>query len=159
MVIGHVAVSVLEHRYLKVELVPVLVAGIFPDLVDKALCQLLHVTPFGRMYAHTLAAMALSTLVVGLIWGRHVAWSWGLGYLSHLVCDLGGFLPWLYPFVHYDFPHRQHNLVEILRPWLLHPAGLALEVALLAWAAWAWLWPLLTARTPGLRSRRAVKRQ
>jgi hypothetical protein len=56
MLCGHLAVSVLQHRYLGADLAPALVAGVFPDLVDKTLCQALLVTSGGRMFAHTLLA-------------------------------------------------------------------------------------------------------
>ena len=146
MLLGHVAVSILEHRYLKADLVPVVVAGVVPDVVDKTLCQVLHLTPYGRMFGHTLVGLALSTAVVGLIWGRRVAWSWALGYLGHLLGDAGGFIPWLYPFVHYDFPQRLPGLVAILRHGLADPAVIALEVAVCVWALCAWCWPSVSAR-------------
>ncbi len=117
------------------------VAGIFPDVVDKTLCQALHLTSSGRMFGHTLAGLALSTVVVRLVWGRRVAWSWMLGYLGHLLGDVGGFMPWLYPFVRYDFPRQPLGLLEILRRALADPARIGWDLALSAWAACAWCWP------------------
>ena len=81
MLFGHLAASVLQHRYMKADLAPVVVAGVFPDLVDKTLCQVLHLTPSGRMFGHTLAGLGLSALAVRLIWGRRArpapwGWSW-----------------------------------------------------------------------------------
>ena len=139
MLFGHLAVSVLQHRYLKADLVPVVVAGVSPDVVDKTLCQVLHLTPCGRMFGHTLVGLGLSALVVGLIWGRRAAWSWALGYLAHLLGDSHGFVPWLYPFVGYDFPQHAPGLFEIVCRALADPAAMALELALSAWAAWALL--------------------
>ena len=89
MLAGHLGVSVLAHRYLKADLVPVVVAGVIPDVVDKALCQGLHLLPNGRMWGHTLLGLAVSTVLVRLLWGRQTAWSWAVGYLGHLVADLG----------------------------------------------------------------------
>ena len=34
MIIGHVAVSALAHRYLKADLIPVMAAAAIPDVVD-----------------------------------------------------------------------------------------------------------------------------
>jgi hypothetical protein len=136
MLAGHLGVSVLAHRYLKADLVPVVVAGVFPDVVDKTLCQGLHILPSGRMWGHTLLGLAVSTFIVRLLWGRQTAWSWAVGYLGHLVGDLGGQVPWLYPFVQYDF-EPSPGFWEILRRRLEHPAEIGLELVLIGWAALA----------------------
>lgn len=136
MLVGHLGVSVLAHRYLKVDLVPVVVAGVIPDVVDKTLCQGLHIFPSGRMWGHTLLGLAVSTVIVRLLWGRQTAWGWAVGYFGHLVGDLGGQVPWLYPFVQYDF-EPSPGFWEILRRRFEQPAGIGLELALLGWAALA----------------------
>lgn len=162
MLFGHVAISLLEHRYLKADLAPVVAAGIFPDLVDKTLCQVLHLTPCGRMLGHTLLGLAVSTAavylarrdvmysrrscVLELIEGRkgrpqRTAWSWALGYLSHLLGDMGWFIPWLYPFVDYDFPGSSASLAAIVRQALQNRTMVGLELGLWAWAIWALCWP------------------
>lgn len=132
MLIGHIAISLLEHRYLKADLAPVLIAGMAPDILDKTLCQVLHLTPSGRMYGHTLLGLALSTGLVALLWGRRTAWSWALGYLSHLVADGAG-VPWLYPFVHYDF-NPSPGLWENFLRYLSSPLKLLPELFLCLWA-------------------------
>jgi hypothetical protein len=134
MLFGHLAISVLQHRYLRADLVPVIAGGILPDVVDKTLCQVLHLTPSGRMFGHTLVGLAASTLVVGLLGGRRAAWSWALGYGGHLLGDAGGFLPWLYPLVRYDFSQGSPGLLGILRHVVEDPGRLGLELALSAWA-------------------------
>ncbi len=136
MLIGHLGVSVLAHRYLKADLVPVVIAGVFPDVIDKTLCQGLHVFPSGRMWGHTLLGLAVSTIIVRLLWGRQTAWSWAVGYLGHLVADIGGQVPWLYPFVQYEFDPSP-GLWEMLLRRLQNPAGIGLELAVLGWAALA----------------------
>lgn len=132
MLIGHLAISLLEHRYLKADLAPVLIAGIAPDLVDKTLCQVLHLTPSGRMFGHTLLGLALSTSLIALLWGRRPAWSWALGYLSHLLAD-GDHIPWLYPFIAYEFPPSP-PLWETLLRYLSRPLHLLPELILCFWA-------------------------
>ena len=143
MILGHLAVSALLHRYLEVDLKPVLAAGIFPDVVDKLLCQVLHLTPSGRMYAHTLLAAALSTAAVHKVCGRRTAWAWALGYLAHLVADAEGDVPWLYPFREYDFSGGEPGLFQIVRQAMRRPVEVGFESALLVWAAYA-----LVSRSP-----------
>jgi len=79
MLFGHLAISALQHRYLKADLVPVVVAGVLPDVVDKTLCQVLHLTPSGRMFGHTLAGLGLSALCVTPAgWSRGCILLWGM---------------------------------------------------------------------------------
>ena len=61
MLFGHVAISALLHRHIDVDLGASVAGGLAPDVVDKTLCQVLHATPNGRMYAHTVVGLALST--------------------------------------------------------------------------------------------------
>ncbi|MGC9348077.1 MAG: metal-dependent hydrolase [Anaerolineae bacterium] len=133
MIIGHLAISILEHRYLNAQLGPVLVGGLFPDLLDKSLCHLLHITPSGRMYAHTVVGLLASTITVRVATDRSTARSWALGYAGHLVADSGGRLPWWYPFQSYAFEPSPH-IDEILKRFLHDRRELALELVLLLWA-------------------------
>jgi hypothetical protein len=134
MLFGHLAISILQHRYLKTDLAPAIAGGIFPDVVDKTLCQVLHLTPSGRMFGHTLVGLAASTAVVGLLRGRRVARSWALGYLGHLVGDMGDFVPWLYPLVRYDFSGGSPRLLDAVRQAIRNPVLIGSELALSAWA-------------------------
>jgi len=134
MLLGHVAVSTLLHRYLRVELGPVIWGGIFPDAVDKTLCQGLRITRSGRMYAHTLLSLGLTTLGIRLLGGRQIAWGWGLGYLGHLLADSTGFIPWFYPFRHYRFHQSQATFLSSFSNMFLRPKWL--EWVLLIWAIW-----------------------
>ena len=134
MLLGHLAVSVFQHRYLKADLASVAAGGIFPDVVDKTLCQVLHLTDHGRTIGHTLGGLVLSSAIIRLIWGRRAAWSWAAGYLGHLLGDSDGFVPWLHPFAKYDFPPPSPGLLETVRQALSNPAQMGLELALSAWA-------------------------
>ena len=148
MLFGHVAVAALEHRYAKAEFVPVIAAAVAPDLVDKVAHYVLGISSFGRLWGHTLFAAFLSTFVVLLLFGRRNAASWGLGYLSHLICDIGGIVPWLYPLVSYDFPPAEGFQTTL---WMsLTRPGILLELALVIWAYFA-LRPQLRKETQRIR--------
>ena len=107
----------------------------FPDVVDKTLCQVLRVTPSGRMYAHTLLSVALSTAIVALLWGRRKARAWALGYLGHLTADGGGWLPLLYPFKKYAFVGGEAGLFQIIQNALQRRVDMGIELVLVVWAA------------------------
>jgi hypothetical protein len=134
MLVGHVAIAALLHRYLKAQTVPVLASTAFPDVVDKGLHHALRLTPSGRLFAHTLFTLLVSTAVVRLLWGPQSARSWALGYAGHLAGDLGGQMPLLYPLVGYD-PRPTPGLAETVLRWLRSPSALVLELALCGWAA------------------------
>ena len=72
------------------------------------------------MLGHTLLGLALTTVLVRVIWGREAAWGWSVGYLAHLVADIGGDVPWLFPFVQYDLTPSA-GLWEILLKKLSDP--------------------------------------
>ena len=146
MLTGHLAIAVLLNRYLNTETAPVLAATVLPDVVDKTLHHALRLTPSGRMWAHSLLGVLLSTAAVRLIWGPRVARSWKLGYLGHLAGDLGGQVPLLYPIVPYDF-RPPPSLLETVFGWLRNRRALALELAVCAWAlAAAWHRPAAASR-------------
>ena len=57
-----------------------------------------------------------------------------MGYLAHLMADADGFVPWLYPFVQYDFSQSEPGVMGILRLLLTDPIKMSTELALSAWA-------------------------
>ncbi len=133
MLLGHIAVSLLESHYLDLELKPTMLGGLFPDMLDKSLCQVLHITPSGRMWGHTLLSFALSTAIVRIASGKRAARSWALGYAGHLVADVRGQVPLLYPFARYDFGPSP-DLSTILERFFADRREVTLELGLLAWA-------------------------
>jgi len=68
-----------------------LVAGLFPDLVDKPLAWTFGVIPSGRMLAHSLVIASVVILSVLLVASRRRRLPHGLvfawGYLSHIAGD------------------------------------------------------------------------
>lgn len=135
MLFGHLAVSALEHRYLKAEFVPVMAAAVLPDAVDKVAHYVLNETTTGRLWEHTLIGAAASSLLVLLLFGKRNAASWALGYLSHLICDMGSVVPWLYPLVSYEFPPAE-DFVTTLWMGIAQPR-IILEILLSVWALFA----------------------
>jgi len=138
MVIGHLGIALLQHSVLNAGLVPVIAGGLFPDMLDKTLCQVLRVTPSGRMWGHTALGVAVSTTLVTSFAGRRAGRSWLLGYLGHLLADSDGSIPWWYPFRTYTF-EPSPGFVEILQNFTENRDEMALEfglltVSLLAWA-------------------------
>jgi membrane-bound metal-dependent hydrolase YbcI (DUF457 family) len=106
---GHLAVALGQHGVLSrayypqpIPLKPLLIAGLFPDVVDKAIGYVFHLMPNGRHFAHNIFGLFILTLVVTLVWGRKVGLAWFAGYLGHLLAD-GRKVPWLFPVKQYQF--------------------------------------------------------
>jgi len=131
MLIGHVGMALLQHRFLDAELVPVMAGGLFPDALDKTLCQVLQVTRSGRMWGHTVLGIVVSTMLVGVLVGRRAARDWLLGYLGHLLADSEGPVPWWYPFKTYTF-EQSLSFVEIFHHFAENQTDIILEFTLLA---------------------------
>lgn len=133
MLFGHLAVSALEHRYAKVGFVPVMAAAIVPDLVDKVAHYVFDVGDSGRLWGHTVFSAVLSSILVLMIFGRRSALSWCVGYVSHLICDVGAVVPWFYPLVTYEFP-PSYDFATTFWMGLTHGPRILLELALSVWA-------------------------
>ena len=100
--IAHVASAVLANRlaYDDDRIAPAVVGALLPDLVDKTLAWVLHVTESSHHIAHTPLAAAGLSLVAARFWGRSIARSFGSAYFIHLVGDEvhHGRVPWRMPF-------------------------------------------------------------
>lgn len=75
-------------------------AALLPDLVDKPL-YLLGIGE-GRYVGHTLLFVCVVAAAVSLK-NKMYGLSLLFGAVLHLLFDWGGFVPWLYPFISYDF--------------------------------------------------------
>jgi hypothetical protein len=97
--------------------------------------------------------VVVSTGLIWALWGKKTAWSWGLGYLLHVLCEFGGVVPWLFPFMAYEFP-PDHGFGETLSLSLTNLPRMALEVALVIWAAVAMddLWMVKERRFSSIRA-------
>ena len=114
---GHLAVALAGHYYLSPTYLPdkqvrvtgtLLLASLFPDIVDKAIGYVFRAMPNGRHFNHNLFSLVGLSLAVSLVWGRTVGLAWFLGHLGHLLVDsASGRVPWLFPAVHYEFPKNQ----------------------------------------------------
>jgi hypothetical protein len=139
MLLGHLAISGLLHHWFDADFKTVIAGGVFPDVMDKSLCQVLRITPSGRMYAHTLFGVAASTGIVSLIWGRQKARAWALGYLGHLAGDGPWKLPLFLPFRQYEFERKALSVFQIVQLALSDKVRMGAEFALLVWAAYVLL--------------------
>lgn len=136
MIFGHVAVSTLAYRYLKADFVLVMAAAVVPDVVDKVAHYVFDQGAGSRWMGHTLVGVAVSTALIALVWGKRLGLSWALGYLLHLVGEFGGVVPYLYPFVQYEFPY-DYGFAETLSLSFTNLPRMALEMGLCLWAGLA----------------------
>ncbi|MCK5409955.1 MAG: metal-dependent hydrolase, partial [Candidatus Heimdallarchaeota archaeon] len=71
----------------------------------------------GRYIGHSLLFdIAISVIVLSLFWRNRRIWiGFIVGWQTHLILDTGGFIPWLFPFVNYDFPERTLSYWEMVQ--------------------------------------------
>lgn len=104
---GHLALGLAQHRLptlsTKKALLPLLLASMFPDLVDKTVGYVFRLMPNGRHYAHNLFSLTGTSTFVAIFWGRHTGYAWFMGYLGHLLADTNGLVPWFFPVQSYHF--------------------------------------------------------
>lgn len=126
---GHIAVVLAQHHLLTSRgrdeeiIKPLLLAGFFPDLVDKTIRYVFHAMPNGRHYAHNIFSLILLSCTVALIWGKTAGRAWFVGYLGHLLADSDSLVPWFFPLKKYCFPRSRLTF---------NPTRLILETILLA---------------------------
>jgi len=137
MVIGHIGISLLQHSLLDADLVPIVAGGLFPDALDKTLCQVMKLTPSGRMWGHTALSVVITTTLVAALAGTRPARDWLLGYTGHLVADGDGPVPWWYPFRTYSF-EPSPGFLEMLHRFTDNRRAVAAEFGLLAVGLVAW---------------------
>lgn len=136
---GHLAGGIIIYKVFRLEALVVLLATFFPDLFDKPLRYVFHIFPFGRNVMHSLPGLFFVSAAVFAFWGRKKGVSWAAGHFGHIVCDgiadmvSAGkvFIPWLFPFVMYDFPHTSGFSID----WweLALEAGLSVIACVLIW--------------------------
>ncbi|MGI6455044.1 MAG: metal-dependent hydrolase [bacterium] len=100
---GHVGLALLFHRYLRVEIIALIAGAMLPDIIDKPLNDVFHITPYGRYAMHSFMGLFITSGLTWWILSRDTAFAYFLGHFSHLLGD-ADFNPWFLPFVSYDFP-------------------------------------------------------
>ncbi len=152
-VTGHVAASLLVSRRWGLDVGWVMAAGLFPDVVDKTCCYLLHLVPTGRLPSHTLLGLGLTAAAVGLLGrcqGRAGPWvlAWVVGYALHLACDVASQVPFLWPFLSYRQPtdSPMYNFWHPRRP--IEGVSLVLEGVLIVLALYVEIRRRRRARVP-----------
>ncbi len=122
---GHLSFSLVCHRYLRGDLIAAIVGGLLPDLIDKPLNDVFHITPHGRYAMHSLTGLVVCSALAFWIFGRRISLSYFTCHLAHLVGDID-FCPWFWPFVNYEFPQGidttdiLHSPLRIFFPgWIL----------------------------------------
>ncbi|MCK4973260.1 MAG: metal-dependent hydrolase, partial [Candidatus Heimdallarchaeota archaeon] len=77
----------------------------------------LPITGNGRYIAHSLLFyIVISLIVLAFFWKIKRIWiGFIVGWQMHMILDIGGFMPWLFPFVSYEFPERTLSFWEMLQ--------------------------------------------
>jgi hypothetical protein len=130
---GHLAVAAIQHRlnFSQAQrpqaVAPLLVASLFPDLVDKFVGYVWGVMPNGRHYAHNIFSLIGLSAIVTLVWGKTVGRAWFTGYLGHLLVDSYRMVPWLFPVKQYPFRagRLSFNPAQLFRETILLAVVLA----------------------------------
>ncbi len=121
---GHLAFGASAARLAGVSITAAVLGAFVPDIIDKGFNDILHYTPYGRHFMHSVTAVVLLSAGTWMILGRSFGLGWFCGHFTHLLGDLGAFVPLWMPFVHYEWPDDYNTTMVTLRnPWryLLRP--------------------------------------
>jgi hypothetical protein len=85
-----------------------------PDIFDKLIS--LPLTDQGRYIGHSLLfdILICSLFIILFRKNKRIWMAFIIGWQTHLILDVGKFLPILFPFVSYEFPIRDQTFFEIL---------------------------------------------
>ncbi len=106
---GHLAVAVAQsnlplfRRGPRRLLAILLLASLFPDVVDKTIGYVFQAMPNGRHYTHNVFSLVGLSLLVGLLGGQTAGRAWFAGHLGHLLADSDRLVPWFFPLKKYPF--------------------------------------------------------
>lgn len=155
---GHAASALLAARRWDLDLKMILIANQFPDVVDKSAKHVLGLVPYGRLPAHTLLVLALTTAVVFLLDRRMRKanrWviAWVAGYGLHLAGDFADMVPLLWPFRAYDLPQYGIGDARPVSPALLATFVLDMGLFVLAIGVEARRWLKRRRARPSTASR------
>ena len=133
---GHITISYLLSRWAKVDLKIAVAASLFPDVVDKPLKIVFHLTEAGRTYAHGLPLLLIVAATFALLQGWRAGYSWGMGHLFHLFADypLTGYVPWFFPLVDYAAPSGGPPILVTWPEVVLDLSVVAVGIAVFWWS-------------------------
>lgn len=137
---GHLAIALVQSRLppfraSKRLLFLLLLASLFPDIVDKTIGYVFQAMPNGRHFAHNVFSLLGLSLLVGLIGGKTAGWAWFSGYLGHLAADSTRRVPWFFPLKKYSFKKGRLSFQpgQMLREAIFLAAVLLLNYVILPW--------------------------
>ncbi len=95
-------------------LIPLSIGALGPDIVDKLI--VLPLTGYGRHIGHSLLFNVIISGLVFVIFRekKYIAYSFIFGWQTHLILDLGGYLPLFYPFVAIPYHPEPINHLQLL---------------------------------------------
>lgn len=129
-ILAHLGITAFLASLLSLSPLIALIASQLPDLIDKP-PYILGISPSGRYMGHTLLSIFLLGLATYLITRKKIiALSVSFGMLMHLIEDLPYFIPWLYPFINYDFPKGPFEFTYTWQLFILDMIGLLLLLIL-----------------------------
>lgn len=139
---GHVAAAYLASKLFRTDQRAGLAVSMFPDMIDKPVRWLLHITPNDRIPAHTGLVWTLTSAITWLLGGKRFAQGWLVGYGAHLVCDEinaylnPGRIYFWWPFKRYQMHTGPTGLQSSLNDF--SPASLLVEAVTVVCALWVW---------------------
>ncbi len=111
-----------------------IVGGMLPDLIDKPMDDIFHITPYGRYAMHSLTGLIVCGLIAYFVFGKKIGIGYSLGHFAHLIAD-ADFNPWFWPFYDHQFPSGI-TIVDLVRApgKILFPSWILLELIILGLA-------------------------
>jgi len=129
---GHIGIAIFLGTFLYLSPLIVGISAVLPDLVDKGLL-LFGLSQYTRLFAHNIFFGPIVGLITYVITRRKdFAFTMLFGTYMHLLQDIRTPLPWLWPFVNYNFLGTEIKIILDAFTILTEAIGLSLLVILFA---------------------------
>ena len=119
LLLGHIGITAFTASMIYLSILGVVIGVLLPDIIDKGLF-VLGQAPCSRFIAHSIFFFPLAGLVAYAITrNKKFALAIAFGSLLHLVQDLNGDIPFLYPFKDYAFFETCVGIKFAFTPYIL----------------------------------------
>ena len=111
----HIGVSAILAFLFRLNPIVTIFCGVLPDLIDKPPAAV--GIGGGRYIGHTLL-FAVVVSAIFFFWKNRYGLAAIVGLMSHLLLDLNAFIPWFYPFKHYDLSTAKFDFIAWVKQYL-----------------------------------------
>ncbi len=117
--LGHIGITAFIVSMIYLPALAGIIGALLPDVIDKGLF-ILGYAPCSRFIAHSLFAVPIAGIITYAITrNKKITFAMLIGYVLHLLEDMHGDVPWLYPLKNYAFMQACGDIHIVFTPYFI----------------------------------------